>query len=150
MKRRELLAMTGVGAAGLLVSSSTRAAVADDAHDHEIDHEHIKTVGECVILCNMAAHHCLDQLKKDDVKNRDLYAQAHAMTMGCQTFCVQVVTLVTQHSPLAKYAHRACADACRDCAAVCDKLDAEIMKKCAEACRACEKVCRSHHAEKKA
>jgi len=149
MKRRELLATAGVGAAGLLLSGAARAA-GDDAPDKEVDHEHLKKIGECAMICNAAAHHCLGQLKKEGVKHRDLHANAHEMTMDCQTFCVQVATLMMRHSPLAKYAHAACADACRDCAAACDKLDADIMKKCAEVCRACEEVCRACCAEAKA
>jgi len=148
MKRRELLAMTGVGAAGLLIGG--RAAVGDDAHDHEVDHEHLKKIGECAIVCNMTAHHCLDQLKKAGVHHPEIHANAHEMTMDCQTFCVQAATLMARHSPLAKYAHQACADACRDCAAACDKGDDEVMKKCAEVCRACEEVCRACCAAKKA
>jgi len=148
MKRRELLAMTGVGAAGLLVGGAARAAVADDAH--EVDHEHLKKIGECAIVCNMTAHHCLDQLKKQGGEHREIHANAHEMTMDCQSFCVQAVTLMARHSPLAKYAHQACADACRDCAAACNKGDDEVMKKCAEVCRACEEACRACCAEKKA
>jgi len=142
MKRRELLTTMGAGAAGLLMSGSARAADADHQGHEEIDHEHLKTIGQCAMICNAAAHHCLEQLRKEDVKHRELHADSHEMTMDCQTFCVQVATLMMRHSPLAKYAHQSCADACRDSAAVCDKHESEIMKKCAEACRACEKVCR--------
>ena len=51
-------------------------------------------------------------------------------------------TLMARSSPYAKYAHRACADACRDCAAACEGQQDEIMKECVKACRDCEKVCR--------
>lgn len=141
MKRRELLTMTGVGAAGLLIGASARAADADDAH--EVDREHLKKIGECAIVCNMAAHHCLEMLKKEGTNHRATHAKAHEMTMDCQTFCVQAATLMARSSPLAMYAHQACADACRDCAAACDKVEGEVMKKCAEVCRACEEACRA-------
>lgn len=142
MERRELLAMMGAGAAGLLMSGSTRAAGADDAM--EIDHEHLKKIGECAIVCNMAAHHCLEMLKKEgDDAYRAMHTKSHEMTMDCQTFCVQAATLMARHSPLAMYAHQACADACRDCAAACEKGEGEVMKKCAEVCRACEEACRA-------
>jgi hypothetical protein len=49
---------------------------------------------------------------------------------------------MARHSPLAIYAHQACAEACRVCAEACDKGQDETMKKCAEVCRACEKACR--------
>jgi hypothetical protein len=62
--------------------------------------------------------------------------------MDCQAFCVLTATLMVRSSPYAKYAHGACAVACRDCAAACEGHHAEIMKECVQACRACKKVCR--------
>jgi hypothetical protein len=140
MERRELLALFGTGAAGLLLSGTARAA--DEGEGKELNHEHIKKMGECAIVCNMTTHHCLEQLKKGG-EHRDVHANALQMTNDCQTFCVQAVTLMTRHSPLAKYAHQACADACRDCAAACEKGEDEMMKKCAEVCKACEEACRA-------
>ena len=64
------------------------------------------------------------------------------MTMDCQAFCVLTATLMARSSPLARHAHEACADACRDCGAECEKEQAEIMKECARACRECEETCR--------
>jgi hypothetical protein len=62
--------------------------------------------------------------------------------MDCQGFCVLTATLLARSSPMAKYAHQACADVCRDCAAACESHEDEVMKKCVAACRECEKVCR--------
>jgi hypothetical protein len=143
MERRELLAMLGAGAAGLLMSGSAEAAVGDSDEEKQAHHEHLQAMGECALVCNATAHHCLEQLKKEGSENREVHAKAHEMTMDCQTFCVQSATLMARHSPLAMYAHAACADACRDCAAACDKGQDEVMKKCAEVCRACEKACRA-------
>ena len=67
--------------------------------------------------------------------------------MDCQAFCVLTATLVARSSPMARYAHQACADACRDCAAACEGHQDEIMKECVTACRECEKVCRQEGQE---
>lgn len=139
MERRELLALVGAGTASLWVGGPARAGN-DDPH---ADHEHLKTIGECALVCNMTAHHCLEKLEKEDSKHRDVHANVLQLTNDCATFCVQAATLMARRSPLAAYAHKACAEACHDCAEACDKGHGEMMKKCAEACRACEKACRA-------
>ncbi|MDR3621096.1 MAG: four-helix bundle copper-binding protein [Paludisphaera borealis] len=143
MERRELLGMLGVGAAGLLMSGSAKGAPGDSDEEKQARHEHLEKMGKCALVCNATAHHCLEQLKKEGSENREVHAKALEMTNDCQSFCVQAATLMARHSPLAMYAHQACADACRDCAAACEKGQDEVMKKCAEACRACEQACRA-------
>ncbi len=137
MDRREILGVLGAGAVGLVASggSTTRAD-----HDHPHD-EHIKTIGAGAKFCNEAAHHCLEQLKKGG-GNTEHHARAHELAMDCQAFCVLTATLMARSSPMAKYAHPGCADACRDCAAECEKGQGEVMEECAKACRECEKSCR--------
>ena len=141
MDRRELLGLMGVGAAGLMTNTA-RGAVARDHEHHEHD-EHMKTIGECAKVCNEAAHHCLGELKKENSSHREHHARSHELTMDCQAFCVLTVTLMARSSPLASYAHQACAEACRCCAEECEKGQDEIMKECAKKCRDCEKTCRS-------
>ncbi|MDG3003671.1 four-helix bundle copper-binding protein [Paludisphaera mucosa] len=141
MVRRELLTVMGAGAAGLMMTGSARA---DDQDEKKKEHHaHMKTMGECAMICDMTSAHCLMELGKDATENRDLHAKVAAITNDCQTFCVQAVTLMARHSLLAMHAHKACADACRDCAAACDKGQGEMMKKCAEICRECERACRA-------
>lgn len=138
MERRELLALMGVGAAGLWMGVPVEAA--DDEHA-SIDHEHIKKIGECAIVCNMLAHHCLEHLKKEGDTHRELHAKVLQMAGDCQEFCVQAATMMARSSPLAVHAHKACAEACRACAEACEQGHGDMMKKCAEACRACEQAC---------
>jgi hypothetical protein len=143
MNRREMIGALGLGAAALALTD--REARGYQEHEHEHGHdEHIRTIGECALLCNQAAHHCLQHLGagKGDLAH---LARAHEMTMDCQAFCVLTAALMSRSSPLAAHAHRACADACRDCAAVCDKADEEhkILHACAAKCRECEKACRA-------
>ncbi len=140
MDRRELLGWMGAGAAGLVASTARGGPANAEEHEH---HEHLKTIGECARVCNEAAHHCLEKLEKGGQEHREHHARAHELTMDCQAFCVLAATLMARSSPLAHYAHQACAEACRCCAEECEKGHGEIMKTCAEKCRACEKVCRS-------
>src|SRR3954468_14861936 len=79
MDRRELLGMMGIGAAGLIANTACGAVAGDqDRHEH---HEHMKTIGECAMICNGAAHHCLNELKKEKSEHREDHARAHELTM---------------------------------------------------------------------
>jgi hypothetical protein len=138
MDRRELLGVLGAGAAGLVALGGGGARADQEGHEHD---EHIRTIGHCAKVCNQAAHHCLGELKKGG-PHADHHAKSHEAAMDCQAFCALTATLMARSSPYAKYAHRACADACRDCAAACEGQEDEIMKECVKACRECEKVCR--------
>lgn len=146
MERRELFTLFGAGAAGLMVGGAARA---DDEKDgkkeahHEEHHAHLKVMGECAAVCNMVAAHCVEELGKADAKDRELHAKIACATNDCQAFCILTAALMARHSPMMDYAHKACADACRDCAAVCEKSSNEKVKKCAEICRECERHCRS-------
>jgi hypothetical protein len=137
MDRRKMLGVLSAGAAGL-VALGGGSARAD--HEHERD-EHIKTIGECAKACNEAAHHCLGEVKKGG-PHAEHHAKAHEAAIDCQAFCTLTAALTARSSPMAKYAHAACADACRDCAAACEGHQDDIMKECVKACRACETVCR--------
>lgn len=138
MDRRELLGLLGAGATGMVAMGARPALAADGEHDHD---DHVKTIGHCVMVCNQAAHHCLGQLKKGG-PHAEYHAASHEATMDCQAFCTLTATLMARSSPMAKYAHRACADACHACAAICEGHEDEIMKECVKACQDCEKVCR--------
>ena len=140
MERRELLALLGAGAAGLMAGGTAKADDDDEKKEH---HAHMKTMGECAMICNATSAHCLAELKKEGSENRDLHTKIAAYTNDCQTFCVQAVTLMARKSPLAAHAHKACADACRDCAEICSKGHGELVEKCAEICRECERACRA-------
>jgi hypothetical protein len=145
MNRREMIGALGLGAAALTLTDREARGYQDHEHEHAQGHnEHIRIMGECAMLCNEAAHHCLQHLGagKGDLQH---LARAHELTMDCQSFCVLTAELMSRSSPLTVYAHQACADACRDCAAVCDKADEEhkILHACAAKCRECETACRA-------
>ncbi len=139
MDRRELLGVLGAGAAGLVAFGGSAARAGAQSDEHE---EHIKIIGHCALVCNEAAHHCLEELKKGG-PHAAHHVKSHEAAMDCQAFCVLAATMSARRSPMAKYAHAACAEACGDCAAACAGQDAKIMTECAEACLACEKICKS-------
>jgi len=115
------------------------AARADhEGHEHD---EHIRTLDNCAKVCNESAHHCLEQAKKGG-PHAEHHAKSHEAAMDCQAFCTLTAALMARSSPMAAYAHPACADACRDCAAACEGHTEDIMKECVKACRDCEKMCR--------
>lgn len=134
MDRRELLG----GLAGLVVLGSGTARADDKGHPHS---EHLQVMSECARVCNEASHHCLDQVKKGG-SHAEHHAKSHEAAMDCQAFCSLTAALAARCSPMAKYAHAACADACRDCAMACEGHQDAIMKECVMACRNCEKSCR--------
>ena len=138
MDRRELLGVLGAGAAGLVALGGGSARANQGGHEHD---EHLGAIGHCAKVCNQAAHHCLGELKKGG-PHAEHHARSHEATMDCQAFCALTAALMARSSPYARYAHRACADACRDCAAACVGQEDAIMKECVKACRECEKVCR--------
>jgi hypothetical protein len=136
MDRRELLGV--LGAASLVaMSGGTANAAPEGPHDG-----HIKTIGECAKVCNEAAHHCLTEVKKGG-PHAEHHAKSLEAAMDCQEFCTVAATLTARSSPMAKYAHQACADACRDCAAACEGQQDAIMKECVKACQDCEMLCRT-------
>lgn len=162
MDRRELLSALGASAGFAALGTTAWAqqagertgkakAGAHGGHDHaghgHDEHsggeheEHLKTIAECAKVCNETAYQIMGQLRKDG-KDREVHAKIHEATMDCQAFCVLSSILMARKSRMAGYAHAACADACRDCAAACEQGDSQITKRCAEICRECEKACR--------
>lgn len=142
MDRRELLGWIGTGAAGLLVAGRNEAQAQQEHANHKLD-EHLKILGECIRACNEASHHCLEHLKMGTGEHREHHAKAHELAMDCQAFCVLAATLMARSSPLARFAHQACAEACGCCAEECEKGHGDIMKDCATRCRECEQTCRA-------
>jgi hypothetical protein len=139
-----MLGILSAGAAGIVAVGGGAAAADQASHAGHASHEHdghIKILGHCIKVCNEAAHHCLQELSKGGSHAME-HVKSHEAAMDCQAFCVLTATLMARCSEMGKYAHRACADACRDCASACEGQRAEIMQECVKACRECEAMCR--------
>jgi hypothetical protein len=150
MNRREMIGAMGLGAAALTMTGTS--ARAGEAGLDEKSEQHLKVMTECAKLCNQVAHHCLEAIckKEGDIEK---HARVHEMAMDTAEFCGMSACLMTRHSPLAKYAHEANAQACKDMADACDQhQDSELVKKCGEQARKCAEVCQQmamhghHHA----
>ena len=136
MDRRQLLGVLSASAAGLVALGGGQAfADLEEPYD-----DPIKTLGECAKICDEAANHCLDELRKGG-KHAEAHAKTHEAVMDCQAFCVLTATLMARKSPMAKYAHQGAVAACRKCAVACEACHNGIMKECAILCRVCEKIC---------
>jgi len=146
MNRREMIGTMGLGAAALTATGMARAQQ-ERAHAHGQQHEgHLQTLANCARICNETAHHCLEKLcTTQEASEREAHARIHEATMDCQAFCVLTATLMARHSPMSHHAHLACAEACAQCAQVCQDAgtQSEEVKACIEACKACEKACRT-------
>ena len=136
MDRRQLLGVLSASAAGLVALGGGQA-LADLEEPYD---DPIKTLGECAKICDEAANHCLDELRKGG-KHAEAHAKTHEAVMDCQAFCVLTATLMARKSPMAKYAHQGAVAACRKCAVACEACRDGIMKECAILCRVCEKIC---------
>ncbi len=136
MDRRQLLGVLSASVAGLVALDGGQA-LADLEEPYD---DPIKTLGECAKICDEAANHCLDELRKGG-KLAEAHAKAHEAVMDCQAFCVLTATLMARKSPMAKYAHQGAVAACRKCAVACEACHGGIMKECAILCRVCEKIC---------
>ena len=146
MKRREMIGALSVAA----VAGTAGRAFAQDPHQH--DHgamqgehaEHLRVMGECALICNETAAHCLGAIgeKKGHLA---AHLKVHQMAMDCQEFCVLTAKLMARKSPLAKFAHMANAESCAACAEACEAHPEpdELVKACLESCRKCEAACRS-------
>lgn len=140
MNRREMIGAMGLGAAALTMTRAS--ARAEEGGLDEQCEQALKVMGECAVLCNMTAHHCLEAIRKKE-GDIEKHAHVHEMAMDTAEFCGMSICLMTRMSPLAKYAHEANARACKDLADACDQhKESDMVKKCGEQARKCAEVCR--------
>jgi hypothetical protein len=139
MDRRELMGVVGATAAGL-VAVAGGAARAQHAGHHDKTHaDCLKACQDCSRECNESFHHCYEQV----AQGKKEHAKALHLVADCAKFCDLSATLVANQSPLMVHACAACAEACKVCAAECDKFDSGQMRECAQSCRTCEAACRA-------
>ena len=141
MDRRKLLGVLGTTAAGLVdVTGRAAGAERQGGHHHSEVHEDcIKACQACSRSCSETFLHCYEQV----VQGKKEHAKALHLVADCAKFCNLSSDLVANGSPLMVYSCGACAEACKVCAAECDKYEAAEMKDCAKVCYACEKTCRA-------
>ena len=143
MKRRELL---GAGAAGVVaLSMASASAFAQDhaqekAGHHDKTHEDcLKACGDCAKMCDETFHHCLMLL----AEGKKEHAKPLQYVSDCAGFCALSACMIAKHSPLMAHSCGACAESCKETAAVVEKFDSPEMKAAAKALHACEDSCRA-------
>lgn len=147
MNRRTMMGTLGISTAAVALGAAQNPGQAGAAgQDRETGYdEDLRVMADCARSCNEVAAHCLERICKKE-GDAEAHAKVHQMAMDCQAFCVMAATMMARQSPLAKYAHEANAEACRQCAELCEKHgQAEpSVKQCAALCRRCEQICREH------
>ena len=137
MNRRSLLGMAAVLAAGVAFASAPQA-------DHHKMHAEqydkcAKACADCMRECESCARHCAHMVAQGH--------KEHLTTLGtcpdCAEFCAAAARIVARKGPLSNTICEACAKACDECGAACEKFpNDEHMTRCAKECRACAAACR--------
>jgi hypothetical protein len=140
MDRRDLLCVLGTTAAGLVAATGRAVGAVDQAHVHSGAHGDCqKACQDCGRSCNETFHHCCEQV----AAGKKEHAKALRLVADCAKFCSLSADMVASESPLMVYSCGACAEACKACAAECERFEGPEMKDCAKACHACEQSCRA-------
>lgn len=97
-----------------------------------------KECDDCARSCELSAGHCVQMLADG---KQEVLATLRAC-QDCAVICSATSRIVAKDGPFVDLVCPSCAEACKRCAALCEKSGDPIIKKCAEDCRKCEKACR--------
>ena len=136
MIRREMLGMIGVGAAGLAVTTSARAAAQHQGHG-DMHEECAEACVNCEKECNQGFHHCFTQVQSGKVE----HAKAMHLLADCGDICGTSGKLVARMSPLMVHTCAACAACCAETIAAVEALKDDEMAETLEALRSCQASC---------
>jgi hypothetical protein len=139
LDRRALLGALSITATGWVGVIGRAARAENEDHRDQVHESCLKNCQACKRECDQAFHYCHGKLAKGEKG----YANALHLVADCPAFCDLSATLMARRSPLMVYACAACAEACQDCGAECDKFNDQELKDCAKTCRDCEATCRS-------
>ena len=149
MNRRQFIG----GTAAISLAAATTLANAHGNHDHG-SHSHAvnstdnayeaarKAAGHCVSAGQVCLTHCITLLSKGDTSMKDCAAAVNQML----ALCGAMQNLAAQNSRLTPSLAKVCIEACKQCAAACQKHAAHHAecKACYESClnciQACEKI----------
>jgi hypothetical protein len=113
------------------MSLSETVSKIDRLNDEERDC--IENCNEAAEVCEWCADECLGSEEMEE----------------CARLCRDVADIASLHarfmargSSYSKHLAQACAEACKDCAAECERHDAEHCQVCAEVLRECAESCR--------
>lgn len=132
MDRRSAITLLGatVALAGSASSAAAQTAKSEDPH------------AECLENCNDCRDKCERTFNWTLRNGKPEHLKLSQLLVDCSEFCALSATLISRRSALMDIAALACADACKECLAECERFsDSEIIL-CAQSCRECEKSCR--------
>ena len=146
MNRRQFIGST----AAISLAAATTLANAHGHHDHG-SHSHAanstdnayeaarKAAGYCVAAGQVCLTHCITLLSKGDTSMKDCAAAVNQML----ALCGAMQNLAAQNSRLTPSLAKVCIEACKQCAAACQKHAAHHAecKACYESCTDCIKEC---------
>ena len=146
MNRRQFIG----GTAAISLAAATTLAKAHGHHEHG-SHSHAanstdnayeaarKAAGHCVAAGQVCLAHCITLLSKGDTSMKDCAAAANQML----ALCGAMQNLAAQNSRLTPSLAKVCIEACKQCAAACQKHAAHHAecKACYESCTDCIKEC---------
>lgn len=146
MNRRQFIG----GTAAISLAAATTLANAHGHHDHG-SHSHAanstdnayeaarKAAGRCVAAGQVCLTHCITLLSKGDTSMKDCAAAVNQML----ALCGAMQNLAAQNSRLTPSLAKVCIEACKQCAAACQKHAAHHAecKACYESCTDCIKEC---------
>jgi len=135
MNRREALV-----AAGALASLAAVGPVAaKEAHDHSKHAPRgsvlLEELERCDLSGRLCLSHCFVSFSEGDTSLAQCAVKVHEMMAVCRAMS----TLVASDSTYVRGMARVCIDACRDCAAECEK-HAKMHRECGDCAEACEAV----------
>ena len=144
ISRRDLLAVAGVAAAGVVTSGSANAA------SHSMEHHHhsmpaanltvVAAARDCITKGHECLDHCLMLFSINDMSVAACAAHVNLMIPMCETLAKHANTNATYLKKVAAV----CIDVCTDCEKECRKHadKHKECKACAESCAACIKACK--------
>ena len=146
MNRRQFIG----GTAAISLAAATTLANAHGNHDHG-SHSHAanstdnayeaarKAAGHCVSAGQVCLTHCITLLSKGDTSMKDCAAAVNQML----ALCGAMQNLAAQNSRLTPSLAKVCIEACKQCAAACQKhaVHHAECKACYESCTDCIKEC---------
>lgn len=114
--------------------------------EHTQHHQEcIQNCLNCLKICTECVIHCLEKGGKHSEKSHI------NLMLSCALLCETHAKLMMRNCGFSSKVAAICAQACRDCAEDCLKIDEtdEMMKKCAEICKVCSESCereaQEHH-----
>lgn len=144
MDRREALTFLGSTAAAFAALNSG-AVRGKEKQQSEQSHEHgghfalcAKVCAECMSSCAGCYHHCGALV----MAGKHEHAETMNLCLDCADLCGVAANLASRNGPLSKVVCEACAKACDECGAACEKFsDDKHMTECAAICKKCAAAC---------